>query len=408
MKNISLVVVVLIAGALLGSAQAASFRPAILGGAYDELLPEAVKGKTFVPSIKVRWEYDDNVYAGEESWKIYAEPKIDIHWLSAVSYFGLSYQYSFIWYDDRPVDDTDMAHDLLFDVRHYFTPTIEVAVRDTFRFTQEPAIAEELGGAAREISYRTMGDYLYNQASVGVNVQTGRQFWWNWSYANLVVDYDEADASESLDRMGNTGAVKLQYLATPQTKVNLGASYTDLSYDNAVSEWKDSDSWIGFVGVDQSLAKHCVGSILAGWENRDFSDDSEDAPYIDASLSAGIGKKGNGRIGYRHSFAETLSPFYGAREVDAFYGGLNAWLANWTSVHFNTSYEMGDLERPITLGSKSVDEDVWLLGIVLRQHVTQDMYVEAGYRRTNVDSDFMGGLSDYERNRYYIGFGGIF
>jgi len=34
------------------------------------------------------------------------------------------------------------------------------------------------------------------------------------------------------------------------------------------------------------------------------------------------------------------------------------------------------------------------------------MYLEAGYRRTDVNSDYDG--STYDRNRYYLGFGGIF
>jgi len=409
MKNISLIVVVVAVAALLGSVQAASIRPAVLGGAYDELLPEAVKGKTFVPSIKVRWEYDDNVYAGNESWKLYAEPKIDLHWISAVSYFGLSYQYSFIWYDDRPIDDTDMAHDFLLDVRHYFTPTIEVAVRDVFRFTQEPWVPEELLGLAPEVSYRTLGDYLLNRASVALNVQTGRQVWWNVSYSNQVVDYDEDDWSASFDRMSHTGGLKLQYLATPQTKVNVGGTFTDIGYDESPGNIKDSQSWIGYVGLDQNLTKKCIGSIIAGWENRDFDSlgDSEDAPYVDVSIASAMGKKGNVKAGYRHGLGETLWSDYAAREVNAFYGGLNAWLANWTSVHIHTSYEMADLERALFLGMpEKADEDVWLLGIVLRQHVHRDMYIEAGYRRTDVSSDISE--SDYERNRYYIGFGGIF
>ena len=79
MKRISLLVLLLVAGLLV------SPRPA-LGGSYDELLPEAVKGKPVVPSIKLRWEYDDNIYtttdgekatygvSEEESWKLYVEP----------------------------------------------------------------------------------------------------------------------------------------------------------------------------------------------------------------------------------------------------------------------------------------------------------------------------------------------
>ncbi len=396
MKKTSVVVLLAVGVLFLSSGR-------VLGGAYDELLPEAVKGKTFVPSFMVKWEYDDNVFAGDESWKLYAEPKIDIHWLSPESYFGLGYQYSFIWYEDR-VDDTDMAHDALFDIRHQFTPSIEVAVRDLFRFTQEPATPEEILGMPREVSHRTMGDYLYNRASVALNIETGKGLWWNLSYANLAVDYDEDLASDLFDRMGHTGAVRLQYLATPQSKINVGGSFADMDYDSDVG--KDSEDWIGYVGLDQELTKKCIASIVAGWENRDFSelDESADAPYVDASLAAQLGKRGNGRIGYRHSFAETFSPFFALREVDTIYGGLNAFLAHWTSLHINTSYEMGELETPGE--GDNVDEDVWLLGAAVRQHVRKDMYFEAGYRRTDVESDFEG--STFDRNRFYIGFGGIF
>ncbi len=437
MKKIWLLFVLLAVGALVsGSGQGASLRPAVLGGAYDELLPEAVKGKTFVPSINLRWEYDDNIYtttAGEksalgvsekESWKLYVEPKIDIHWLSATTYFGLSYQYSLIWYDDRAGDDTDMAHDALLDLRHHFTPSIEFILRDLFRSSEEPEAAEDVvtAGGIRTIPYQRNGDYIYNRATVSANLQTGNRLWWNWSYSNLMIDFDEAEwvldpamgmrrgASYYHDRMAHIGAVKAQYLATPESKVNVGVIYSDTQYD-VEALMKDSASWIGYVGLDQNLTKTCVGSVMVGWENRDYNDldVQKDAPYVDLSLASKIGKKGNGKIGYRYNLDETEQASFAFQQLHTLYAGLNAWLANWTSVHFNTSYEMGSFDAGDAVPGRAFgdrDEDVWLLGVVLRQHVHKDMYIEAGYRRTDVNSDFAG--SDYGRNRYFIGFGGIF
>jgi hypothetical protein len=436
MKKASFLVLLIAGVLLLGSAHAASIRPAFLGGAYDELLPDAVKGKLFVPSIDLRWEYDDNIYtttkaekadfgvSEEESWKLYVEPKIDIHWLSATTYFGLSYQYSFIWYDNRPEDDTDMAHDALVDFRHHFSPSVEVVVRDLFRSSEEPEIAEDIvtAGGIRIIPLQRNGGFDYNQATVGLNLQTGRRLWWNWSYTNLYVNFDEPEsvldmtgtlrrgASYYYDRMAHSGAVKAQYLATPQCKVNAGVRFTDTDYDSDAL-LKDNQSWIAFVGVDHNLAKKCVGSVLVGWENRDYNDIdlTQDSPFVDLSLRSGFGKKSNATVGYRFALDETDQASYAFEELHTLYAGINAWLAAWTSLHVNTSYEMGSFDSgDIVAGraSGNRDQDVWLLGLVLRQHVNKDIYIEAGYRRTDVDSDFAG--ADYDRNRYFLGVGGIF
>jgi hypothetical protein len=441
MKRTSWLVVLLVLGVLLlGSGHAALIRPAILCGAYDELLPEAVKGKTFVPSFKIKWEYDDNIYTTtdlekktygaeeEESWKLYVEPKLDIHVLSATSYLGLSYQFSMIYYTDRADDDTDIAHDALLDVRHRFSPVIEVALRDLFRQTEEPEIAEDIvtAGGIRTIPYQRNGDYAYNQASVGLNIQPSPQVAMNVSYANLLVDYDEGDwviddytrqprrgASYYFDRMAHTIGTRFQYIPVPESKINAGVSYSDIDYDvDAVM--KDSEAWIAYVGLDQSLSKRAVGSIMAGWQNRDFSDVdmTEDAPFVDVSLGCKVGKKGNGKIGYRYGLAETEHAAFGVEEAHTFYAGLNAWPLPGDprlSVHVHTSYEMADFDASTIIGARDYqdrDEDAWLLGLVLRYQVVKNMYLEGGYRRTDVDSDFEGSV--YERNRYFVGLGGIF
>lgn len=417
MKKISLSVVLLVMGVLLLSSGQA------LAGAYDELLPEAVKGKPFVPSIKLRVEYDDNIYTTtdlekatygvteEESAKFYLEPKIDLHWLSATSYLGLSYQFSLIYYADRAQDDTDMAHDVLLDLRHRFSPAVEIAVRDLFRHSEEPEIAEQIvtAGGMRTIPYQKSGEYDYNRASVGLNLQPSPQVALNINYANLMIDYDD-DASFYYDRDVNSIGGKLQYIATPESKINLGVTYADVDYD-ADALMKDSESIIAYIGLDQSLTRTAVASIAAGWENRDFSDVdlTEDVPFVDVSLASKLGKKGNGRIGYRYGLAETEHASFGVEEAHTIYAGLNAWLAQWTSLHVNTSYEMGEFDKANIIAGRGLqdqEEDAWLLGLVLRQHVSKSMYLEAGYRHTDIDSDFAG--SAYSRNRYYVGFGGIF
>jgi len=435
MKNISLVVFLVVGVLLVGSGEAASLRPGILGGAYDELIPEAVRGKTFVPSIKLRFEWDDNIYtttelektipgvSEQESWKLYVEPKIDVHWLSTTSYLGLGYQFSMIYYTDRAEDDTDMAHDLAGDLRHRFSPGVEIALRDIFRRSEEPDVAEQIvtAGGVRNIPYQRQGDYYYNQASAGLNLQASRQLWFNFNYANTYIDYDEGEqvidiysgqprpgASYYYDRMTHSVGGRAQYIATPESKINAGVVYANIDYD-ADALRKDSQAWIGYVGLDQSLTKTAVASILAGWESRDFSDVdiTEDSPYVDLSLASKIGKKGNGKVGYRYGFTETAYEAFGVEEAHTLYAGLTAWLANSTCLHVNTSYEMASFEANLPgRPAGESDEDAWLLGIVLRQHVHRNMYLEAGYRRTDIDSDYAG--SEYERNRYFVGFGGIF
>jgi hypothetical protein len=430
MKKISLLALLLVAGLMVGSGPA-------LGGAYDDLLPDAVKGKPFVPSIKIRFEYDDNIYTttdGEKaaygvseqsSWKFYIEPKIDLHYLTATTYLGLGYQFSWIYYEDRPEDDSDIAHDVLADVRHRFSPSIELAIRDAFRSSEEPEIAEQIvsAGGVRTIPYQRNGDYIINQLGIGLNVQTGRNLLWNFSYANLMVDFDEDEfvvdatgaarpgASYYYDRMVNTGAIVAQYIVTPETQIDIGGRYSDIDYDSDAL-MKDADDTLVYVGLSQDLSRTVVGKILAGWQKRDVSDVGvdENAPYVDASVASKIGKKGNGKLGYRYSLGDTQYAVYGVQRGHTLYGALNAWLMADTSLHIHTSYEMANLDSDFAIPGRTAavdrDDDIWLLGIVVRHYVHRDIYLEAGYRLTDVDSDLAN--SSYDRNRFYLGCGGIF
>jgi len=403
----------------------------MLGGAYDELLPILVRGRTFVPSFKVRFEYDTNIFTEEtdpvKMWKFVIEPKIDIHILRELSYYGLSYQYSLQLYQDRD-PDTDQSHDFTLTLNQKVSERFEIRVRDRFRNMQEPELVEATveEGLANErvVTRRMRNDRDYNVFSPTATVTVSPKTNVSGTYEHIWIDYDDEEVSRTGDRIGQSGAGTLNYVLSPQTYLTLYYRYQDTDYDT--DEIKvDSTSNVVTMGATHQFTPTVSGTLRVGVEWREYADytreaadggdevvsgQTQTAPYIDASVRAPLSETISTQVGYSYRIEETTEAAFLSQELQSVYLGISQSFTDRFSAVFNATLDFGehnmDEARYPDRTQTDFDEQTILFALVFRYRIKPNWHLEVGWRFSDVDSDFPG--QSYRRHRTFAGVSAIF
>jgi hypothetical protein len=430
MKGTAVVAAVAAVLALTLSAEGAQPAP-VLGGAYDELLPILVRGRTFVPSFKVRFEYDTNIFTEEDDpvkmWKFVIEPKFDIHILRELSYYGFSYQYSLQVYEDRD-PDTDQAHDFTLTLNQKVSERVEIRVRDRYRQMQEPelveAIVEEGLAEERVVTRRLRNDRDYNVFSPTLTVRVAPKINMSGTYEHVWVDYDDEEVSLTGDRIGQSAALTGSYILSSQTYLTLYYRYQDIDYDSD-EEKVDSSSSIVAVGATHQFTPTVSGMLRVGVEWREYADftreaqdgteelvtdQKQTAPYIDASVRAPLSETISTQVGYSYRIEETTEAAFLSQELQSVYFSISQSFTDRFSAVFNATLDFGehnlDEARYPERTQTDFDEQTILFALVLRYRVKPNWHIEVGWRFSDVDSDFPG--ASYRRHRTFAGVSAIF
>jgi hypothetical protein len=415
---------------LMGAGEAQPAFGSALGGAYDELLPILVRGRTFVPSFKTRLEYDDNIFTAEtdpvEQWKFVIEPKFDIHFLRELSYYGFSYQYSLQVYEDRD-PSTDQSHDAALTLNHKFSDRIEVRVRDRYRHMNEPELVEvtvEEGTTdQRVVTQRLRNDRDYNVLSPSLIFRAAPKLYTNVSYEHLWLDYEDEQVSITGDRTQQSGSLGANYILTPKTYLTFYYRYNDIDYKS--DEIKvDSTSNIVALGASHQFSATLSGNLRAGAERREYADytrtaadgsqelvsgQEQTAPYISASLRAPMSETLATELGYTYRIEETTEAAFLSQELQSVYLGISQSFTDRFSAVFNATLDYGDYkidEARYPNTQSNFQEQTLLFALVFRYRFKPNWHAEIGWRFTDTDSDFPG--QSYTRNRTFIGISAIF
>jgi hypothetical protein len=426
MRSTAIVAALAACIALVVSAEGAQpVSGSVFGGAYDELLPVLVRGRTFVPSFKSRIEYDDNIFTEESNevsqWKFVIEPKLDLHILRDLGYFGLSYQYSLQIYEDRN-PRTDQSHDLSLTWNHKWAERFETRVRDRFRKMFEPELVEvtvqEGIAGERVVTRRLRNDCDYNVFSPSAIIVISPTLTGSLTYENTYVDYDDPDVSLWGDRDENSGAASVNYVLTQKTSLTGFYRYQaiDYKYDDPKV---DSTSNIATVGAIHQFSPTLTGNLQVGVERREFDNymrgdelvtgQTQTAPYINASIRAPLSETIATEIGYTYRIEETTQSMFLSQELQSVYLGLSQSFTDRFSAVFNATLDFGqynvDEARYPETQSNFNDQTV-LFALLFRYRIKPNWHAELGWRFTDVDSDFPG--NSYTRNRPFIGINAIF
>lgn len=359
----------------------------------------------------LRVEYDDNIFTTgegvegekEESFKIIEQLELLLDTEQGNTYFGVRYSPSFVYYEDRSDDSTDLNHqfDLILDQK--FSPRSSLQIKDTFRRSEEPELV------ADDVLIRKSNDFYYNSLNANFQTQVVPEkttLRLDGRYA--VMRYDDNDVSNSSDYDQLTGGMDLVRMLAPETTASGQLRYTNLEYENGL---RDSDSVQVGIGYSKAFNPKLQGDLRGGWEYRSADtavDEDSNAPYIDGSVVYLAGK--DTRVTVGGGFAQDKSPVteFALQRRTRIYGSLSQALSAALTLNLSGTYSLGDFDGDDATSAfdpatdSDGEETVIQVSTRLSYQINVRNWIEATYQYTDLESDVRP-ESDFDRNRVSLG-----
>lgn len=350
--------------------------------------------------LRLRAENDDNIFTRDdpkvESWKIIVQPEATVSYPTEQSYLGVNYRFSYIYYDNRPSDDTDLNHDLDVTASHAFSPRLSLSFQDVFRYGQEPEVTTESAVLQRN------GDFGYNSANLAGIFSLNELTRLDGGFRYLYLRYDDEIVAASLDYDAYIVYLNANRVLRPTTTGVIGYRYEDYKYVTFTD--RDRVSNILMAGVDQIFSPTVLSTLRVGWQAVNYDAegvDDNDAPYADLSGTWMYSATGRLILGYRYSQESTDLGTFFSRGRQGVYTSLAQDLSPKLAMFLGASYD-DDSYDAAESETESQDGSEEMVSVTARlAYAVREMFtLEAGYMYTDLSSDYGRG---YDRNRYYLG-----
>ena len=356
---------------------------------------------------RVGVEYDDNIRqasTGEaSSLRISEDVEFVVNFDNDLSLFSMRYNPSFVYWENRPEDDTDLHHqfDLVFD--RELSPRTAFSVKDVFRLAEMPELIDDGNG----VLVREDNDFIYNSLSGGLNAQMAANLTGVLDVRHSLLAYDDADVASVNDYETVTFGADVGRQLQPRTGVEGQARFTSADYED---DFRGYDAIQIGAKISHHFSARLQSTLRAGYETRSFDTVSEDAdsPYFDGQLTYVVARdtRVNGGLGFGLS-QTPLSEFASSERVSV-HGGithdLNARLTlNLSAQAFNSEYGVDEATEAFDpLTDEAGTEEVLRLSARVSYKLNQTNWLEAGWQYAELDSEVRS-ESNYERNRVHLG-----
>jgi len=418
-------------------------------------------------SATLRGFYDDN-YAtapnniARDSFGFEISPSASLNIIRDQTSFGLSYVYSYRWFQDRDHLDlppADQSHQVNAKLSHAFSPRYKLDLSDSFAIGQEPELLS--GGQPVATTFlRSNGNNVRNFANAAFSAGITENLTAVLAYENEYYDYHEEgdniatgatipnSRSALLDRVENRGTINLRQVVLPRTVAIAGYQFEKVSYlaDEAKSpvgipvvvggvpgvllyapDERDSYSHYFYLGVDQGFTPTLNGSVRVGAQYTEYDnlhtlrtffpdiDDDRWSPYVDANITWQYMPQSYAQLGVRHQRGQSDIGFIGSNpnldtEATSVYGSINHRFWGRLVGSLIGQYQHSSYDDNI---SGNTDEDYFMAGVNLTYEINKFLAAEVGYNFDKLDSQIASlqgaGLNrSYTRNRVYIGIRGTY
>jgi hypothetical protein len=417
--------------------------------------------KPWSVSATLRGFYDDNYSTSpkeirRDSWGFEVSPSASVNLIRDQTSFGLSYVYSYRWYEDRDSLDVpadDQSHQVNAKLSHAFSPRFKLDLSDSFAVAQEPELLAGANAPIASTFLRSEGDNLRNYADASFSAGITENLTAVLGYANEYYDYEEEGSdfigvvnsrSALLDRVEHRGTLNLRQVILPKTVLVGGYQFEAVNYTAPFNvspigvplgggalavydaDERDSTSHYFFVGVDQGITATLNASIRVGAQYTEYDnletvkvlnpsvDESQWSPYVDANATWLYMPGSYAQLGVRHQRAQTDVGFVGTSpnldsESTSVYGSINhrfgSFVASLVGQYQHSTYDNGF--------SDDTADDYFMAGVNLTYEINRFLAAEVGYNYDRLDSELTavnltGWNRSFTRNRVYIGIRGTY
>ena len=395
---------------------------------YGDLTPEQAS-KRWSVSAAVRGFYDDNYTtrpSGDlkrDSFGLEISPSFSVNLPQETSYFGLSYNYSALFYEDRDDDRWDQSHDVRLIFDHRFSERYRVNLRDQFVYSVEPTLLAQQGTVA--VPLRSDAEGLHNHALLTFDAELTRQWALRISYGNDYYDYQDSGPgsySALLDRDEHAIRVDPRYVLAPDTTLFAGYQfgYADYLSDEFITVGglrgsdRDSRSHAFYVGADHQFTSTLRVEGRAGAKFREYPNLDEDqlAPFVDIVGTYNYLPGSNLRVGVKYdNNATDVAVASGSdpndvtldQDTATLYVSVNHRITALLTAGLLTQFQHSVYNGGPTDGDV---DDYLTMALNVAYKVHKNWSVEASYHLDNLWSDIDG--REFTRNRVFAGVRGTY
>lgn len=375
---------------------------ALFGWAGLSMAAEENRGRDFQVKNRLRLEYDDNVFERNDkqgSAKIIEEIEFIYNLDLEQTYVGLRYRPSFIYWFDRPSDDSDLHHDFDVDFNHDFSPRATLALKNSFLYAELPELMDRGVVVQQKDTYiynRVNGDFTYalqphTRAGIG-----GRY---------TLLRYQDDGVADLEDYDIYAGGVTLRHELNRGTTLSAEGRMEELTYSGP-----DRDSGSAYVGggVQQNFGPDLITDLRAGWQHKEFSSEdlgSLDQPYVDGSFTVlSPSHRTRLTLGVGYSMFESDVFPYASQDRTLVYISASHDISSKLSLFLSGSYQdssySADQSIDTSRASDDGSENVAQAAARASYKLNRNNWLEASYQYLDLDSDLR---EEFDRSRVSIG-----
>ncbi|HWD19686.1 MAG TPA: outer membrane beta-barrel protein [Verrucomicrobiae bacterium] len=400
-------------------------------------------------SASLRGFYDDNYLtlpghfatsatttaSKRASWGVELAPSISFNHSVEDTLIAASYVYDLRYYEDHSTKD--QTHQFNAKLDHQFSERYKLNIGESFVIAQEPTV---LDASVVTSPLRVPGNNVRNTGNIDFFGIMTKLLDFHLGYVNTVTAYQQTEGdvvgddlvpgiggpipsrSAALDRMDQLVIGDLRWKFRPETTGVTGAQYEHVDYTSPEyiifpapgqagfrANIRNSDSYFGFVGVDQSFTPNLNGTLRVGGEYVDYykAHQNEVSPYVDASLTWQYMAQSYVQAGVKHIHNST-------DVVGGFGVGATPVLdEESTAAYISLSHTISSLTISVLgqaqfsdfkgggAGFDGASDDFYVAGINLSYRINPFLVTEAGYNYNRLISDL--GSRSYVRNQVYVG-----
>ncbi len=393
--GILLILPAILAVALVGAAEAGE-ENGLPGVLWERLISP---DDAFLPSLRFRLEYDDNInLTGRSeqrgSWKNVLEPGLKFNFPGEQT--GLEFQYfpTFFLYWDRD-DRYDINHTAFIQVEHSFDSRNKIRIANLFFRKEDPRDLTRV-----IVPGQRLADYYYNNLILKYRNQPNRRITWGVNYDNERYSYDAEVMKRSLNMTANDVGGVFQFQCSRRFKLKGVYQFRLVDYDQSDGDYR-RHLFLG--GFNWLANRRLTFDVLAGYTNQRLDSGVKLAgPYIETMIEAIVGPDLFIEVSYTHSIEDLPESYQPRRlghtlEISAAYDLLprlrlgSKYLGRLTYYPYRRSTED---ER------KTGSELFWQSELYSEYCLNPATSLKLGWRRTENSSNQPG--STFFRDQVYL------